>query len=260
MRSSTPGVAPLGKVAPATSPSLTKTSTVPHPEDTSAFKIGLWVVGGLVVVLIAVGGFIGFRMLMKGERHGPSMFATKPPAAKPAEPVAAEKSPTETLTPKDPVVASPQSLAGKMVGKARDTVAVREHSGQVAGVDEVLSATPTADAASSAARRAKPARTVPAETSVSATSPAADAPVEVAAPPEKPAPPPASLAFRTYVGNMRVNGVFQGEPGRALLNGRMVGVGEMADSQLGIRFAQIDSTKKVLTFEDKAGSVVQRRY
>jgi hypothetical protein len=60
--------------------------------------------------------------------------------------------------------------------------------------------------------------------------------------------------------NLRVNGVFQGEPARALMNGRMLRTGEVLDSQLGVRFTGIDAAHKLLIFEDNTGAIMQRRY
>jgi hypothetical protein len=59
---------------------------------------------------------------------------------------------------------------------------------------------------------------------------------------------------------MRVNGVFQGQPGRAFINGRMYHVGEVVDTKLGIRFSRIDSDDKTLFFEDKTTAEMSRRY
>jgi hypothetical protein len=74
-------------------------------------------------------------------------------------------------------------------------------------------------------------------------------------------PPPPSAAFRALVVNMKVNGVFQGNPGRALLNGRMLNTGDIIENRLGVILAEIDSTKKLLIFKDtRTGATMSRRY
>lgn len=144
-----------------------------------------------------------------------------------------------------------------MVGKARDVVAARDQSGQVSGVGEIMGDPPDtpSPAPSTTARPTKGKPPVAAR----------NIPIDASAPPQesavdKPAAPPPSIAFRTFVANLRVSGVFQGEPGRALLNGHTISVGEFADTNLGIRLIRLDSDRKILYFEDSAGSSMQRRY
>lgn len=223
--------------------------------------MGLWIAAALVVLLVGAGGFIAFRSLMKGSPRGAPMFVTKP-TPKPQPPVAVEEAPsTQAAVPEKPkqvVVDNPQSLPGRAIGKARDVVAARERSGQVSGVNEVLS--DPAPSEEPVARPAPPvAKPVAKPAPVTPRAAVLTTPGDIAVNDEVAGPPP-SAEFKAFVGRLRVNGVFQGEPGRALLNGRMVGVGEMADSQLGVRFTRIDPERKVLYFEDKAGSSMQRRY
>ena len=70
----------------------------------------------------------------------------------------------------------------------------------------------------------------------------------------------ASPAFRSYVANAKVSGVFQGSPPRIMLNGRLVRGGEVIDGGLNITFDSIDADKKLLLFKDKSGATVTRRY
>jgi len=145
-----------------------------------------------------------------------------------------------------------------MVGKARDVVAAREQSGQVSGVGEILGDMPDTPAPAAAPKTSRPMGSSPAVA-------ARDTPLDASTPPleavvDKPAAPPPSVAFRTFVSNLRVSGVFQGEPGRALLNGKTIRVGDVADNTLGIRLVRLDPERKMLYFEDNAGSTMQRRY
>jgi hypothetical protein len=70
----------------------------------------------------------------------------------------------------------------------------------------------------------------------------------------------ASQAFRTFVADAKVSGVFQGSPPRAFINGRLVRMGETVDSLLGIRFESVDPKTKNIVFKDSTGATVSRRY
>jgi hypothetical protein len=70
----------------------------------------------------------------------------------------------------------------------------------------------------------------------------------------------ASVAFRTWVANARINGVFEGTPARALINGRMVRAGQEVDDTLGITFAGVKADRNLLIFRDRSGATVERRF
>jgi hypothetical protein len=70
----------------------------------------------------------------------------------------------------------------------------------------------------------------------------------------------ASPAFRSWVAQARVSGVFQGEPARILINGRMVTSGQLVDESLAITFEGINSTSSSLIFRDHTGASVARRF
>jgi len=72
--------------------------------------------------------------------------------------------------------------------------------------------------------------------------------------------PKASAAFKRFVADARITGVFQGTPARALINGRMIRAGEVVDQALGVVFDSIDADKKTITFRDRAGIPATRRY
>lgn len=257
-----PGTAPTDLSANVSHPSTARltapslSSGVDRPENTRAFKAGIWAVTVLVIVVVGGGAVLAYRYLQPKDESAVPIATTRPviPAAKIAAP---EPERAESVNePVEPVVASPQSLPGKMVGKARDVIAARDQSGQVSGVGEILGDTPELPPA------VRPK--APPTTSSGAISDR-NTPLDASTPPpetvvDKPAAPPPGIAFRTYVANLRVSGVFQGEPGRALLNGRTIRIGEMADNTLGIRLSGLDYERKVLFFEDSAGSTMQRRY
>ena len=70
----------------------------------------------------------------------------------------------------------------------------------------------------------------------------------------------ATPAFRSFVADAKISGVFQGTPPRAFINGRLVRLGEVVDSSLGIRFDSIDPKTKNIVFKDASGATVGRRY
>jgi hypothetical protein len=70
----------------------------------------------------------------------------------------------------------------------------------------------------------------------------------------------ASPAFRSFVGQVRINGVFQGSPSRALLNGHTYREGALVDPALGIYFDHVVPEKKLIVFRDSSGAIVQRKY
>ena len=70
----------------------------------------------------------------------------------------------------------------------------------------------------------------------------------------------ASAAFRAFVANAKVSGVFQGSPARAFINGKLTRAGETADSALGVVFTGIDLDRRQLVFTDKSGATVGRKY
>ena len=72
--------------------------------------------------------------------------------------------------------------------------------------------------------------------------------------------PNASSAFRTFVASARINGVYQGTPPRAFINGRLVRTGEMIDSTMEIYFDSVDLTTRSIVFKDSTGATVSRRY
>jgi hypothetical protein len=72
------------------------------------------------------------------------------------------------------------------------------------------------------------------------------------------AAPQASPAFRAFIANLRITGFVAGASPKALINGRLVRVGESVDSTLGITFAGVKDDQ--LLFKDKTGASVTRRY
>jgi hypothetical protein len=70
----------------------------------------------------------------------------------------------------------------------------------------------------------------------------------------------ASPAFRNWVAQARISGVFKGSPPRVLINGRTVPAGQMVDELLEITFEGIDPLGNSLVFRDRTNATVQRKF
>ena len=73
------------------------------------------------------------------------------------------------------------------------------------------------------------------------------------------ADPGASPEFRARVVGLRLSGVFEGEPARAMIDGRLVRAGEVIDERLGLRFDGLEPGRR-LRFRDASGATVVRKY
>lgn len=176
---------------------------------------------------------------------------TTAPAAAPAPELANKAAqPTPGLSETQNAIAHAPVNA---INKARDVVAQREDGGQ--GRDAVGAITDGNAPAASAEKAARPAaapQTVAGTSSIAPGVSVTNSDVAAAA--------EATPAFRSFVANAKVGGVFQGTPPRLLINGRTVRGGDFVDAALGITFDSIDPEKKTIIFKDKAGAIVTRRY
>lgn len=84
--------------------------------------------------------------------------------------------------------------------------------------------------------------------------------VEPVAPPPPPPPPVASAGFIRFSEAMTVSGVFQGTPARALVNGRLVRVGDEIEPSLRIKFVGVDAATKHLMLEEGSGAQLRVKY
>lgn len=189
---------------------------------------------GLGVVGLGAAAFFGYTLFLAPVPPPPALNR---PVAKAAVPPALTAAPDAA------------SEAGKMIEKAQQALAAR--AGTAPETDAVIAGA-TAPAASSAT----PA-VVPAAGEVPPTVPA---PAEAVPAPEPEPEVEPSPAFKRFVLEMRVNGVFQGDPPRALINGRTVRPGEFLDNGLGIVFHGIDPEKKLILMRDANGARLTRKY
>lgn len=98
------------------------------------------------------------------------------------------------------------------------------------------------------------------ETTPVATTPAETASATPPPPPVPAGPPMPSARFVRFADGMKITGVFQGRPARALINGRVVRVGDEIDPALGISLVGVDTDTKHLLLEDKKGAQVRVKY
>lgn len=233
-------------------------------ENVPAQKAPVWKtkkfqIGALAAVLVLGGAFFAFKKLTAPPPPPPVVVKPKPAAAPAATaPKAAAPSPALANKPAQaqptPGLSETQNAIAhapvNAINKAKDVVGQREGSGQ--GRDAVGAITdgetPAAPAVKSAAAPQPVATSSTIAPGVSATNDDVLAAAE------------ASPAFRTFVANARISGVFQGNPARVMLNGRLARAGDVVDSGLGITFDSVDSDKKLILFKDKSGAVVTRRY
>jgi hypothetical protein len=146
------------------------------------------------------------------------------------------------------------SEAGKMIEKAQQALAARAGNAPETDAAIAAAATPGSPAPASAAT-STPTPPAVADATAPALAPAETVPPPAPEPEVEPSP-----AFKRFVLEMRVNGVFQGDPPRALINGRTVRPGEFLDNGLGIVFHGIDPEKKLILMRDANGSRMTRKY
>lgn len=235
---------------------LAAAATVPLPPH-AKYKRKLMLAGGLLVmILLAGGGYYAWLTLN-------SAPPVPPPAAKPTTPVVTQPKPAETkaATPSE-TLNKLAAMPGAMIEKAQDAIASRRSSEQNR-IDAVSTGEDPGD------KRAldtplpghlgKPAPATPPANSVTRTQ-SAIAPGVTATTTDVIAGAEASAAFRAFVGGLQINGVFQGNPPRALINGRTFRKGELVDVPLGVVFESTEPEKKIIVFKDRTGAVVSRRY
>ena len=79
-------------------------------------------------------------------------------------------------------------------------------------------------------------------------------------PPRVPATPPPGVAFLNWIDTVKISGVFNGSPARAIVNGLLVRQGDTIDSARGIVFDHIDPVQKEFFFRDRSGAIASKPY
>ncbi len=222
-----------------------------EPEPKQRGSAGL-LIGALVIVALSAGGFFAWPYLkaaLATPAATPLPVAAAPTAAVPppkpapvaAAPVTPGPTPSDTLN-------KIAHMPANAINKAQDAIAARRANGQsrvdAAALGEDQPAKPAPAASKGPAT----------STTMTSVSPGLAATMQMEAAPE------ATPAFLAWVVNAKVNGVFQGSPARAMINGRLTRAGETVDGALGITFDSVDADKKNLVFKDRSGATVSRKY
>ena len=194
--------------------------------------LGRMAEAGLVVVVIAiaVGVFYSYRIFFPSE--SPDLKIKIPAVLKPSTLSKAAAAPGQLLEKGQSAIAAQRAQQQAKVDAAA--------SGEESAPTPVPTLALTANQA------------VMGESSISKDVRVNNTPINAAA--------AASAAFRAFVANATVGGVFQGVPSRALINGTIVREGQTVDGSLGIAFERVDSEKKVIYFKDYTGAEVSKNY
>lgn len=248
-------------VAPFPVPHLKVSAEMPEvvaPAPAAAVKRGS---GGLIASLVALvvfgaGGYFAWRHFAAKPAPAaptspaPVAAAPTPAAGAPAKPAPAPAAaPATGSTPSDTLNKIAQ-IPGNAINKAQDAIAARRASGQTRVDAAAIGEDQPAKKSAPKAPAAPASNTANAMTAV-APNLAASTVLEAAE---------ASPAFVAWVVASKVNGVFQGNPARAMINGRLTRTGETVDASLGIIFDRVEADKKQLIFKDGSGATVTRKY
>ncbi|MBL9186024.1 MAG: hypothetical protein JNK23_00960 [Opitutaceae bacterium] len=190
----------------------------------------------LVLAVLGAGGYFGWQ------HFGPKLASGAPAPVAAAAAAVNLPDPTATLN-------KIAHIPVNAINKAQDAIAARRASGQTR-VDAVAAGEEAPDKPVPKPLAAPPPNTALAMTAV-APGLAATTQVEAAS---------ASPAFVAWVVNAKINGVFQGTPARAMINGRLTRAGDLVDPALGISFDHIEADRKQIIFKDATGATVVRKY
>lgn len=228
------------------------------PQPKRKLPVKALALGGVTAIIVLSAGAY-FFLQDSTPPPPPAPKRTPKPAPAAAEPAKPGPTPSATL---NAIAAAP----GVAIGKAQDAVAARRNleqervnalvAGEEAPEQRALNTPPPATLTPDTARppAPKPAPSVAIKTT-SELAPGVSATTTVSE-----MSGTASPGFQAWVANSRINGVFNGSPPRALINGRTVRAGQSVDDALGIVFDSVDPQEKTITFRDATGAKLTRRY
>ncbi|MBC7368784.1 MAG: hypothetical protein H7343_18570 [Undibacterium sp.] len=203
--------------------------------------------GIAALILVSLGGAF-FVYQRFSEVTPPPPTVVPKPKAKPPGPT-----PSETL---NALAAAP----GKLIDNAQNAIAGKRNSEQ-SRIDAMANgndpAGPSAirtPAAGGLDGRGPAAPSLGKVATTMSVAPGITATTEIQASAE------ASPAFRSFVADAKVSGVYQGVPPRAFINGRLIRVGQLVEEGLSISFIGIDAENRQLLFKDRTGAFVSKRY
>jgi hypothetical protein len=217
------------------------------PEKPPPVKAGPVIAVLLVLVLLGAGAYIGYKLLSKPSAAQPSGVEAVTPAPKPA--------PAVSLPPVPPAQPDAQQID-------RAKAAIDAHAQTaVEPVNEVLNEqTPAAPAPTPVVSAPPAPAPAPAAPPAAAPPAAAPAPAAQTVRVDQEPPPAASPAFKAFISNLVVNGVFLGDTPRVLINNTTYEVGDVINSDLGVVFTGIDPDRKEVLFKDSTGVTLVKKY
>ena len=230
---------------------------IPAPPAPGRKRVG---VGLAAIIVLGGGGFFAWKHFNPATTPPPppakATAGKSVPAPVPAKSIPAVATPTSTTPTPSETLNKLAHLPVNAINKAKDVIATREASGQTrvdaAAIGEEVPDKPSAPVPAAPVKPAAPAPKTATVMTTLAPGLAAGTQVEAA--------PQASPAFRSFVANAKVSGVFQGTPVRAFINGRMMHVGDLVDPVLGIFFDGVAGDRRQLIFKDKSGATVGRKF
>jgi hypothetical protein len=200
--------------------------------------LGLAVKAGIAVLVLAIAvvGVFSYKVFFPPPERVKISDIAPHPRLSPAE-----------------MLARATAAPGKVINSAQSAIAAHRDENQ-AGVDALATGqdapTPTPTPLPASANDVS--QEVMATAVISADVKVNNTPIDTSA--------AASPAFRIFVGNASIGGVFQGFPSKALINGRIIRAGQVIDDGLGIIFDRVDSKKKMIYFKDVTGAEVSKNY
>lgn len=203
----------------------------------------------LAAVLVLGGGWFAYQKFIVTEAPPPPVAKKTPapaptPATKTAStPAASGPTPSDTL---NQIAKAP----GDAVQKAKDAINARRESGQ-SRVDAAAEGSDLPDKPAIAPSSGAPKSATTATTGTRSVAPGFSATTSLDA------AAAASPAFRSFVLNAKISGA---TPARAMINGKLTRLGEIVEPTLGVSWEGYDTEKNQLTFKDRSGAVVHRRY
>jgi len=198
-------------------------------------KLGITV----VVLAVGVGGFFSYRIFFP--EQNPTVKIRIPVFPKAGD---LKKSAADALS-------KAAGAPGQLIDKGQGAIAAQRDKDQ-AKLDAIASGQDDSTPTPTPAPTSSASETVMGDSSINPDVKVGNTPIN--------AGPAASSAFREYVANATIGGVYQGSPAKALINGTIVREGQVINGALGIAFERIDAGRKIIYFKDYTGAEVSKNY
>ncbi len=245
-----PPLTPAGSLPPLTPAEFVVplgASKPPEKPDAAKFKRkatarDYFIYAGAFVILVLLGG-VGYFYVLKPEETKAAFTGAK------------EKF--------DNAVKLPPGVLGDPKGSidgAKDAM-TNQRDSKLAPIDAILNGDDAeAGAAKAKAEADAAAAKVAAAKTEKSTAYSGGSNTGVVVAPATAAAPAPNARFVRYAEALVVSGVFQGEPARALVDGRIIRSGDVIEPMLAVTFVGVDAPAKQLILEDKTGAQVRVKY